>query len=401
MTGAGATQGFIFAWAGNFQVLIFGGAMDADFRIFVVDDDPLALDIVAGGLLALGSVETFLSGEAVLERVQACQPDLFLLDISMPGMDGLALCRKLKESWETQAIPVMFVSAMDDYPTRLACYEAGGDDFICKPFELSELLSKIKVVARTSAEKAMLREQAGYAQRTAMSAMASMGELGVVLQFLSKSFACQDSEALAAAVLEAMQSYDLDAAVQLRLPGDMLTLSRHGRNRPLEISVLGHVVNNGRIFQFSTRSAFNYGYVTILVNNMPVDDEERSGRIRDNVALLAEGADARLKAIETELQAQRRRSGIENALPTLYSTLDGVQANYRRNCFELTQIMIEFQEALTKAFVTLGLTESQEEEVSNMANEFMGRVVHSQDASLEIVGTLEQLAGGLKDLLRN
>ncbi len=375
--------------------------MDGGLRVFVVDDDSIMLDILQASLEGVGPVEVFTSGAACLERVGECKPDLFVLDVSMPEMDGYTLCRRLKDDWDTQDIPVIFMSASDDGQTRLACYEAGGDDFIQKPFEAAELLSKVKVVGRTLEEKAALREQAGYAQRTAMSAMVSMGELGVVLQFLSKSFACQDAEELAAAILEAMQSYDLDTAVQLRLQGETLSLSRNGRNLPFEVSVLNHVSQSDRIFQFKSRCAFNYGHVTLLVNNMPQDDADRAGRIRDNVALLAEGADARVKAIETDLIAQRRRSGIESALPTLYTTLDSVQGNYRRNCFELTQVMIDFQEALTKSFVHLGLTESQEEEVNNLANQFMARVVGTQDASLHIVSDLEQLAENLKELLRH
>ena len=375
--------------------------MDEGLRVFVVDDDSIMLDILTASLEGVGPVEVFTSGAACLQRLGESKPDLFVLDVSMPEMDGYELCHRLKEDWETQDIPVIFMSASDDGHTRLACYEAGGDDFIQKPFEAAELLSKVKVVGRTLGEKAALREQAGYAQRTAMSAMVSMGELGVVLQFLSKSFACQDAEELAAAILEAMQSYDLDTAVQLRLQGETLSLSRNGRNLPFEVSVLNHVSQSDRIFQFKSRCAFNYGHVTLLVNNMPLDDAERSGRIRDNVALLAEGADARVKAIETDLIALRRRSGIESALPTLYTTLDSVQGNYRRNCFELTQVMIDFQEALTKSFVHLGLTESQEEEVTNLANQFMARVVGTQDASLHIVDDLEQLAERLKELLRH
>ncbi|MCH2222706.1 MAG: hypothetical protein MK097_20630, partial [Dechloromonas sp.] len=281
------------------------------------------------------------------------------------------------------------------------CYEAGGEDFIQKPFESAELLSKLHVAGRILAEKKALREQAGYAQRTAMTAMVSMGELGVVLQFLSKSFACDSLEELALALLGAMRQYDLQSALQMRMGDEALTLSANGRNLPLEVSVLNHIRDSGRIFQFKSRCVFNYGGVTLLVNNMPMDDPDRCGRIRDNGALLAEGADARLRAIETEVLASRRRAGIEDALPRLYATLDGVQNNYRRNCFELTQVMIEFQETLTKAFIHLGLLERQEEMISAMANEFMLRVVGTQDASLEIVGQLEALADDLKILLRN
>lgn len=371
-----------------------------NLRVFVVDDDPIILEILNGTLDGVCQLETFSSAESCLNRLAALKPDLFLLDVSMPVMDGYELCRRLKDDWEAQDIPVLFVSANDDSDTRLLCYEAGGDDFIQKPFEHAELLSKLKVAARILVDKKALREQAGYAQRTAMAAMVSMGELGVVLQFLSKSFACANVDELASAVIDAMQQYDLQAAVQMRLGDESFSLSHNGRNVPLEVSVLNHVRESGRIFQFKSRCVFNYGRVTLMVNNMPLEDADRCGRIRDNGALLAEGADARLKAIEAELLASRRRAGIEAALPRLYSTLDDVQGNYRRNCFELTQVMIDFQESLTKAFIHLGLMERQEEQLSNMANEFMLRMVGTQDASQEIVHRLESLADDLKTHLK-
>ncbi len=375
--------------------------MENNLRVFVVDDDAIILDVLRATLAAECELHTFASAEACLSALADVKPDLFLLDVSMPVMDGYALCRQLKDDWDTQDIPVVFISASNNNETRMLCYEAGGDDFIQKPFDPAELLSKLGVAGRILAEKKALREQAGYAQRTAMAAMVSMGELGVVLQFLSKSFACNTLDELAAALLDAMQQYDLQAAVQMRIGDEVLTLSHNGRNVPLEVSVLNHVRESGRIFQFKSRCVFNYGQVTLLVKNMPLEDAERCGRIRDNGALLAEGADARLRAIETEMLAARRRAGIESALPRLYSTLDGVQANYRRNCFELTQVMIDFQEQLAKAFISLGLMERQEEQLSSMANDFVTRLVGTQDASLEIVGHLEALAEDLKVLLKS
>lgn len=374
--------------------------MGEGLSVFVVDDDEIILEVLTGILEAECQVHTFTSGEACLARLAERKPDLFLLDVSMPVMDGYALCRRLKEDWDTQDIPVMFVSAHDDMDTRLLCYDAGGDDFLLKPVDPAELLHKIKVAGRVLAEKGALREQAGYAQRTAMSAMTSMGELGVVLQFLSKSFACNSLDELADAVLDAMRQYDLQAAVQLRIGDETRSVSPNGHDVPLEVGILNHVRHSGRIFQFKSRCVFNYEGVTLLVNNMPVDDAERCGRIRDNGALLAEGAAARLRAIGLERQATRRQRGIEAALPSVHATLDAVQANYRRNSFELTQVMIEFQEALMKSYVHLGLTEEQEEHLTVMAGDYMQRMVGTQDESLVIVGRLQALADTLQGLLK-
>lgn len=374
--------------------------MDQKLRIYVVDDDEIMLEIVGSILEEEFVVERFVSAEDCLARVAAQQPDILVLDLTLPGISGLEMCQRLKGDWDTQSIPILFVSGNDDMETRIACYEAGGEDFITKPFDPDELLRKMRIAARVLGEKQALNEQAGYATRTAMSAMASMGELGVVLQFLSKSFACNTPDELAQALLEAMQQYDLNAAVQLRMGETVLSLSRNGRNLPLEVSVLNHVMDSGRIFQFKSRCVFNYGRVTLMVNDMPQDDTERAGRIRDNGALLAEGADARMKAIEAEALAQHRRKAIEAALPHVQSTLDGVQGNYRRNSLEMTQVMIEFQESLTKAFFTLGLTEGQEEMMTQLAGDYMQRLVVSQDASLTTIGQLESLARSLEALLK-
>ncbi|MCB4361138.1 response regulator [Quatrionicoccus australiensis] len=374
--------------------------MSTGLRLFVVDDDPVLTEIFMATLEDDFQLETFASAEACLARLSEQKPDIFLLDVSLPGIDGCQLCRQLKDDWDTQDIPVLFVSGSDDIEARLLCYDAGGEDFISKPFDPNELLRKLRIAAQLINSRRQLHEQAGYAQRTAMSAMVSMGELGVVLQFLSKSFACESAAELAEAMLESMHQYDLQGAVQVRLGGEVFSLSENGRDLPLETSVLNHVSQAGRIFQFKSRCVFNYGRVTLMVNNMPLDDADRCGRIRDNGALLAEGADARLKAIEAELSAQRRRSGIEAALPRVHATLDAVQGNYRRNCYELTQVMIEFQEALMKSYVHLGLTEGQEEQMTAMAGDFMQRMVGTQDASLVIVGQLEELAHSLEGLVK-
>lgn len=371
---------------------------DQGFRVFVIDDDEVVREMLAVLLEDACKVTTFSSAEDYLARAAEGSPDMFLLDVTMPGMNGFDLCRRLKDDFDTQDIPVTFVSANDDLDSRLAAYEAGGEDFIVKPFDPLELQNKVKVAQRLIAEKHSLREQAGFAQRTALSAMTSMGELGVVLQFLSKSFACGSSEELGREMLAALQQYDLQGAVQLRLGAEEINLSPNGVNIPLEVGILTHVRASGRIFQFKTRAAFNYGGVTVMLNNLPLDDPDKVGRIRDNVAILAEGADARLQAIGVERENRRRQQGVVEALPQVHDALESLQDSYRRTSFHLTQHMIEFQEALMKSFVHLGLTEGQEDFLNRLANEHMQRIVAAQDQNLGVVDQLRQVADQLGTL---
>mgnify|MGYP001263513377 CR=1 FL=1 len=370
-----------------------------EFRVFVVDDDATSRLLLAGLLEDDCAVEVFPSGATCLDRVRSVRPDMFLLDVKMPAMDGHELCRRLKAGSETQAIPVTFVSARDSIEERLAAYEAGGDDYIVKPFEPQELRNKVRVAERIIEEKRLLGERAGFAQRTALSAMAGMSELGVVIHFLSHSFTCAGLRQIGNALLDALQHYDLQGAVQLRLGGEILSLGTGGPNLPLEASILKHVSTAGRVFQFKSRCVFNYGRITLMVHNMPESASERAGRLRDNISILAEGADARLQAIELERQNSCREQGVLRALPKVHGALEAVQANYRRNCFQLTQLMIGYEEALAKSFVSLGLTEAQEEFLTGMARDYMQKMVAAQDQSLGIVRSLEGVARTLEELV--
>lgn len=374
---------------------------EARFLVFVVDDEPMMLELTETVLAEECEVESFPSAETCLKRLTERQPDMLLLDVRLPGMDGYALCRILKDDPATTDIPVTFISGFDTIDARLAGYEAGGEDFIVKPFELSELLRKVQVARRIRGEKRLLREMAGHAQRTAFSAMTSMGELGTVLDFLRKSFACVDGAALASAILDALAQYGLRGAVQVRLGESAHSLSAEGKDLPLETAILNHARHQGRLFEFKTRGVYNYGGVTLLVKNMPLDDPERCGRIRDNLAILAEGADARRQAIEVESANRRTRQGIDGALTEVKAALDALRQNQQREQFQSAQMMVEVQEALVKAFIALGLSESQENALIELVREHFERIGDHLQQGYDVVLQLERLSSTLQSLATN
>lgn len=372
---------------------------EISFRVFVVDDEPLMLELTEAVLADTCRVECFSSAAVCLARSEEQTPDLYLLDVRMPGMDGYALCRALKDCPVTADIPVTFVSGFDTIEARLAGYEAGGEDFIVKPFEPNELLRKVEIAKRIGAEKKQLHDLAGYAQRTAFSAMTSMGELGIVLEFLRKSFACDSSQALARAILGALDQYGLHGAVQVRLSEEEYNLSAEGSDLPLETSILNHVRTQGRIFEFKTRSVYNYGGITVLVKNMPLDDPERCGRIRDNLAILAEGADARRQAIEAEAATRRARTGIDVALARIRTALDTLRRRHQEDQCAAAHLMIEIQEGLLKSFVSLGMTDRQEHDMVEFVRDQFERLRASSESASDVSIALEDLARDLGKLI--
>ena len=112
--------------------------------ILVVDDVPPNLDFLSTVLAQQGyKVRSAINGEVALKIAKAAQPDLILLDIKMPGMDGYEVCRLLKASPLTQEIPIIFLSALDETDDKVKAFGLGGVDYIPKPFQAEELLARV------------------------------------------------------------------------------------------------------------------------------------------------------------------------------------------------------------------------------------------------------------------
>ncbi len=133
-------------------------------RVLVVDDIPANVKLLEARLGAeYFEVVTALSGEAALAEAQRTLPDLVLLDVMMPGMDGFEVCRRLKADPRTQHIPVVMVTALDQIGDRVQGLEAGADDFLTKPVNDTALVTRVKSLVRLKAltDELRLRSAAG------------------------------------------------------------------------------------------------------------------------------------------------------------------------------------------------------------------------------------------------
>ncbi|MBN1675128.1 MAG: response regulator transcription factor [Kiritimatiellae bacterium] len=118
-------------------------------RILVVEDDEDILELISYNLSRENySVTKAESGEDALEAVSARAPDLILLDLMLPELDGLEVCRRLKANGRTRPIPIVIVSAKGEEPEVVAGLELGADDYITKPFRPKELVARVRAVLR-------------------------------------------------------------------------------------------------------------------------------------------------------------------------------------------------------------------------------------------------------------
>lgn len=118
-------------------------------QILVIEDEPRILSFLVRGLEAEGfTVSSAVHGAAALERARAVRPDLVVLDLLLPGLDGLSVLRELKR--ERPELPVVILSARDDLQTKLRGFELGASDYVAKPFALVELIARVRAQLRHS-----------------------------------------------------------------------------------------------------------------------------------------------------------------------------------------------------------------------------------------------------------
>lgn len=114
-------------------------------RVLVVEDELEILDLIKFNLMRLNySVVGVTSGETALEAAHARPPDVVVLDIMLPGMDGLEVCRKLRQQGSTSQVPVIFVSARGEEGDVVRGMDAGANDYVRKPFSPRDLVSRIR-----------------------------------------------------------------------------------------------------------------------------------------------------------------------------------------------------------------------------------------------------------------
>jgi signal transduction histidine kinase len=202
-------------------------------RILVVDDHRVTLELIRTVLESGGfTVETAESGPEALARFPLCNPDLVILDVFMPGMDGPEVCQRLRATELGQEVPVLFLTSDDRRETQQAAIAAGGDDLIHKPSFLNELLIRVRSLLRIRRLQRDLTQERDHLRETQrqreMLQHFIVHDLKSVLQSIQcntelladETDAAGRSAPLLSRILESVQTMD-------RMAQDLLDIARH------------------------------------------------------------------------------------------------------------------------------------------------------------------------------
>ncbi len=367
--------------------------------ILVIDDSRSIQKILRTELEQDFEVACASSGEEGLATCEAMTPDLILLDVTMPGMDGYATCQKLRENYALKYTSIIFLSSNEDVDNKLKGYDAGADHYVTKPYDSSELHTLIR---KSIQQQKSWQQEMSSTSSIAHTAISNSGELGTVVQFYEQSFQCHDLQSLAQSLLEACEAYGLDCCTQIRGSREVVNLT--AGNRPckaIEEELMNELIGKKRILAFGHRTAFNFERVSLIVKNMPLEDSDKVGRLNDHVASLLNGAEVRTRVIDMEADKERQIvAKVRDTLDDIDNALKKVELLFGARDAKTAEIIDQLLKQMHGGFANLGLTEEQEEFFVSLVNSSMDKITHLYAASGEVNNYFGRISERLSSITR-
>lgn len=362
-------------------------------KILIVEDDEQNSRLIRKALEKQHACLSALTADEALSTIMAECPAVVLLDIGLPDRDGYDVCRDIKASANGHRTSILFLSGHDSLDARLKAYEAGGDDFMAKPFELKELSAKVERINAYTQEKLALIDRQSETQSLVFETMTVAAEYGEILQFFRRCLQTESAGQLAQSVFDLMNALGLRATLQLRDGDQQETFSTSGKPAsPIELNLFESLTDAGRLFHFGSRTLCNGHQVSLLIKNMPLEDATRCGRYRDVLAHAIEACEDRWAQVLRQDRIARALDSIRQVTDAIHVSLTAPDARAVNTLDRLSHIINELQ----SAFHFLELTEDQE----RFFHDLIDSATQDLSALLNIVAQIvPQLAVVQKDIL--
>ena len=352
-------------------------------RVMIVDRDETNIEILQGMLEDDFEISSLSDESNVFEKVQTDLPDLILMDTGVPEAHSYEICSKIKSDKTTEHCSVVFLCEQNTLEQKMAGYEAGCDDYISKPYDPQELLTRLRLQIQTQKQQSKLRSDAQNAMDAAFAAMQNSSEIGSIVRFLEHALECQHFDDIGNSLLTITKEFGLMCAVQIRSLEGVLNYGCN--NKSVEAKMLSELKDKGKIIDFGARTLINYAHISLLVRNMPLNEKENYGRIKDNLVLLINSCEAKVKTLNNEITLQEQRDGgILSIISECHDELTDAAKQIKFLDNLIDEVMEWQRRELEDKLIVLGLSEEQEEALLEMVENSVEKLQISRNIGEEI-----------------
>ena len=372
--------------------------MDKKASILCVDDEPVNLVIMEELLRDNYALNTVKSGEGCLEQVGLQKPDLILLDVNMPKMNGLETCERLKTDTDTAEIPIIFVSALASHEELMAGYEAGGDDYIIKPFSEEILQKKVQIVLASQQRKRELEQISDRAVEALKNNLTNTEMLGMVVQFLHRCQRIDDVDELVNNVFDCLRDFEIESSLLIQAEPENRVWFSDGIDRPMESQILESLHGQDRVLSFGTRLAINSDHVTLLVRKLPNGQQEIEN-LRQQLVIMIEGLDTRLHAMQAERLFDSRRELLARVLESARDKLGEIDEQHKRQTLVASEILTGMGNQLETSLLPLDLTEQQQQALLKIIDSSVSKIKSEYDKDCKLDDQFDVIIEDVSSLL--
>ena len=341
--------------------------------VLVVDDESIIVKQIVAVLEKNGYKSLSASnGEEALRVLDVAEAGVSAIvsDVKMPEMDGYHLCEAVRSNDDYKNIPFIFASSLSTLEEKIRGYNAGADDYITKPIDPEELLLKIGNLINQKKIKDDLNNQLAESRGVAMEAMNYTSSLGRVVNFYEEALLATSYKDLAQRLFSITATYGLNCVLCIINDDELTYISNRDYVSPLEKNVIKLAREQDRFFHFGTRTIINYENHSLLIKNMPREDENKNGMINDMLGALCNAVYAKLLIIISNMKEAKQK---EDVLLVIRSAIDKIDNEFKELQSKSIGAIEDMRVQVDEAIMGMGLLEDTEKNLEKIADECLNR----------------------------
>jgi len=365
--------------------------------ILVVDDEEILTDIVCS-ILEKHGYKTLSANTAsrAIEMLKDATTEIKLIisDVIMPEMNGYEFCSCVHSISKLKNIPFMFSSSLTTLEDKIKGIDSGADDYITKPVVEDDLILKVSHLFKLSSDRNSLEGQLEEAHKTAIQAMTYSSDLGKVVNFYEDAMLAVDFEDLSTRLFKLTKSYGLSCSLRINDGCEDLFFSDGFSVAPLEQKVITTAKNMGRFYDFGKRTIVNYDNHSLLIKNMPIDNSDQYGILKDILGAICNALSARIAILINNINVERQKN---NVLKLVKGALDTINKSYRSIQQTNVEIIEDMNEKIDATIPHLGLMEDTENRLEAILEQTIDRTnknffdgLHIEDIFLSLQSEIDK-----------
>lgn len=324
---------------------------------------------------------------------------LILIDLSESKPVDLEQISAVKNADVGEQTPLVVLHGETLRDQRLSAFKLGCDDFIDVTTDQDEIAVRCQKLIYNKIANEQLQERVQQANEMAFIAMSDTSDLGVNIQFLIEANQCNNLDELGMSLLQSVNNYGIKASLQLRSEFGIKNMEHNGMAKDLESALLWELREDGRYVDFGKRSVMNYEQVSLLVKNMPLDDEKKYGAIKDNVFSLLQGADARVKALDSLKQLEQQQNLMKAIAVKMKNMMGDIDHGYQSVMKDIADVVENMAEGTNEIITNLALNEEQELALENVMNSGIEATNQVFSEGLKMDESLKKVISEMDELL--